>query len=126
MEWIHSPTMIFAPPSVPGMARLRNPWRCCAASPSLVLRRSLLRRGQRLVLRWDRHGDPRYESPCLWLLRRRHERRPPGGSLGLGCGNPIALASLRPGGVWISAVGPTDCFLAARAVGRPDGSLAWI
>jgi SAM-dependent methyltransferase len=44
---------------------------------------------------------------------------PAGANLGLGCGNPIALASLRPGEVVLdlgSGAG-FDCFLAARAVG---------
>jgi SAM-dependent methyltransferase len=44
---------------------------------------------------------------------------PEGSNLGLGCGNPIALASLRPGEVVLdlgSGAG-FDCFLAARAVG---------
>jgi SAM-dependent methyltransferase len=45
---------------------------------------------------------------------------PKGANLGLGCGNPIALASLRPGETVLdlgSGAG-FDCFLAARAVGE--------
>jgi arsenite methyltransferase len=45
---------------------------------------------------------------------------PEGANLGLGCGNPIALASLRPGETVLdlgSGAG-FDCFLAARAVGE--------
>jgi arsenite methyltransferase len=45
---------------------------------------------------------------------------PRGANLGLGCGNPIALASLRPGETVLdlgSGAG-FDCFLAARAVGE--------
>jgi arsenite methyltransferase len=45
---------------------------------------------------------------------------PTGANLGLGCGNPIALASLRPGETVLdlgSGAG-FDCFLAARAVGE--------
>src|SRR6058998_1983670 len=45
---------------------------------------------------------------------------PTGANLGLGCGNPIALASLRPGETILdlgSGAG-FDCFLAARAVGE--------
>ena len=45
---------------------------------------------------------------------------PQGSNLGLGCGNPIALASLRPGEIVLdlgSGAG-FDCFLAARAVGE--------
>jgi len=44
---------------------------------------------------------------------------PPGADLGLGCGNPVALASLRKGEVVLdlgSGAG-FDCFLAAREVG---------
>ena len=43
-----------------------------------------------------------------------------GANLGLGCGNPIAIASLQPGQTVLdlgSGAG-FDCFLAARAVGR--------
>jgi SAM-dependent methyltransferase len=45
---------------------------------------------------------------------------PQGANLGLGCGNPIALASLRPGETVLdlgSGAG-FDCFLAARVVGE--------
>jgi SAM-dependent methyltransferase len=45
---------------------------------------------------------------------------PEGANLGLGCGNPIALASLHPGETVLdlgSGAG-FDCFLAARAVGE--------
>jgi SAM-dependent methyltransferase len=47
---------------------------------------------------------------------------PEGANLGLGCGNPVALASLRPGEAVLdlgSGAG-FDCFLAAQQVG-PDG-----
>jgi arsenite methyltransferase len=47
---------------------------------------------------------------------------PDGANLGLGCGNPLALASLKPGETVLdlgSGAG-FDCFLAARAVG-PTG-----
>jgi len=49
---------------------------------------------------------------------------PPGADLGLGCGNPVALASLREGEVVLdlgSGAG-FDCFLAASAVG-PEGKV---
>ena len=47
---------------------------------------------------------------------------PEGADLGLGCGNPSAIASLRPGETVLDlgAGGGFDCFLAARAVG-PTG-----
>ena len=47
------------------------------------------------------------------------EAVPDGANLGLGCGNPVAIASLRPGDVVLdlgSGAG-FDCFLAAQAVG---------
>jgi SAM-dependent methyltransferase len=45
---------------------------------------------------------------------------PAGANLGLGCGNPTALASLRKGEtvVDLGAGGGFDCFLAAKQVGR--------
>lgn len=47
---------------------------------------------------------------------------PEGANLGLGCGNPQAIAALKPGEVVVDlgAGAGFDCFLAARAVG-PDG-----
>jgi arsenite methyltransferase len=44
---------------------------------------------------------------------------PEGSNLGLGCGNPQAIASLKPGEVVLDlgSGGGFDCFLAARAVG---------
>ena len=47
---------------------------------------------------------------------------PEGANLGLGCGNPQAIAALRPGEVVVDlgAGAGFDCFLAARAVG-PTG-----
>jgi arsenite methyltransferase len=49
---------------------------------------------------------------------------PEGANLGLGCGNPVAMASLRPGETVLdlgSGAG-IDCFLAARKVG-PQGKV---
>jgi len=47
---------------------------------------------------------------------------PEGANLGLGCGNPVALASLQPGETVLDlgSGGGIDCFLAARRVG-PEG-----
>jgi len=45
---------------------------------------------------------------------------PEGANMGLGCGNPVALASLKPGETVLDlgSGGGFDCFLAARAVGE--------
>jgi arsenite methyltransferase len=45
---------------------------------------------------------------------------PEGANLGLGCGNPVALASLKPGEVVLDlgSGGGFDCFLAANQVGK--------
>lgn len=47
---------------------------------------------------------------------------PPSANLGLGCGNPVALARLQPGQTVLDlgSGGGIDCFLAARRVG-PEG-----
>jgi SAM-dependent methyltransferase len=49
---------------------------------------------------------------------------PEGADLGLGCGNPIAIAALKPGETVLDlgSGGGFDCFLAARAVG-PNGKV---
>jgi arsenite methyltransferase len=49
---------------------------------------------------------------------------PEGANLGLGCGNPVALALLRPGETVLDlgSGGGIDCFLAARKVG-PEGKV---
>jgi ubiquinone/menaquinone biosynthesis C-methylase UbiE len=45
---------------------------------------------------------------------------PEGANMGLGCGNPVALATLKPGEtvVDLGSGGGFDCFLAARQVGN--------
>ncbi len=45
---------------------------------------------------------------------------PQGANMGLGCGNPVALASLKPGEtvVDLGSGGGFDCFLAAKQVGK--------
>ena len=45
---------------------------------------------------------------------------PEGSNMGLGCGNPVALASLKPGEtvVDLGSGGGFDCFLAAKEVGK--------
>ena len=45
---------------------------------------------------------------------------PEGANMGLGCGNPLAIASLQPGEtvVDLGSGGGFDCFLAARKVGK--------
>ncbi len=45
---------------------------------------------------------------------------PQGSNMGLGCGNPLAIASLKPGETVLDlgSGGGLDCFLAARAVGE--------
>ena len=45
---------------------------------------------------------------------------PEGANMGLGCGNPVALASLKPGEtvVDLGSGGGFDCFLAAKKVGQ--------
>jgi len=49
---------------------------------------------------------------------------PEGANMGLGCGNPVALASLKPGEtvVDLGSGGGFDCFIAAREVG-PTGKV---
>jgi len=52
---------------------------------------------------------------------------PEGADLGLGCGNPQAIAGLEPGErvLDLGSGAGFDAFLAARQVGPTDGSSAW-
>jgi arsenite methyltransferase len=61
-------------------------------------------------------------SEALGYSEQDAAAAPEGANLGLGCGNPLAIASLQPGQTVLdlgSGAG-FDCFLAARAVG-PNG-----
>jgi len=65
---------------------------------------------------------PGTSAKSIGYSERELEAAPRGANLGLGCGNPAALASLREGETVLdlgSGAG-FDCFLAARAVG-PSG-----
>ncbi|MDD2714942.1 MAG: arsenite methyltransferase [Candidatus Wallbacteria bacterium] len=66
--------------------------------------------------------DPEAISTALGYDKNELESIPEGANLGLGCGNPQAIADLKPGETVLdlgSGAG-FDCFLAARAVG-PEG-----
>jgi SAM-dependent methyltransferase len=59
-------------------------------------------------------------SRCMGYTEAELASLPEGADLGLGCGNPQALAAMRPGEVVVdlgSGAG-IDCFLAAQQVGR--------
>jgi arsenite methyltransferase len=67
-------------------------------------------------------GVPGEISRALGYTAQDLAGAPEGANLGLGCGNPQAIASLQPGEVVLDlgSGGGFDCFLAARAVG-PGG-----
>src|ERR1051325_4140333 len=67
-------------------------------------------------------GTPTKKSRQMGYSEAELAAVPEGANLGLGCGNPQAIAALKPGEVVIdlgSGAG-FDCFLAARQVG-PSG-----
>src|SRR5204863_4777639 len=67
---------------------------------------------------------PADQSRLLGYTDDDRQAAPAGADLGLGCGNPNAIASLRPGETVLDlgAGGGFDAFLAARAVG-PTGKV---
>jgi len=67
---------------------------------------------------------PADQSRMLGYSADELDAVPEGADMGLGCGNPSAIASLRPGETVLDlgAGGGFDCFLAARAVG-PTGKV---
>jgi SAM-dependent methyltransferase len=69
-------------------------------------------------------GGPEEISARLGYSEEDLALAPPGTNLGLGCGNPQAIAALKAGEVVLDlgAGGGFDCFLAARAVG-PAGQV---
>ena len=70
-----------------------------------------------------RNGASPEGSKALGYTGEQLGEIPAGADLGLGCGNPISLASLRKGEV-ILALGSgagIDCFLAANAAGGTGG-----
>lgn len=69
-------------------------------------------------------GDPGFSleqmSSVMGYSKEDLDSVPEGANMGLGCGNPVALASLKPGEtvVDLGSGGGFDCFLAAKQVGR--------
>lgn len=59
-------------------------------------------------------------SAYIGYSKEELESVPEGADMGLGCGNPVALASLKPGEtvVDLGSGGGFDCFLAAKEVGE--------
>jgi len=64
--------------------------------------------------------NPQQLSTLMGYSKEDIDSVPEGANMGLGCGNPVALASLRPGEtvVDLGSGGGFDCFLAARQVGE--------
>jgi arsenite methyltransferase len=67
-------------------------------------------------------GDPKSEqmAALMGYLKEDMDGIPEGANMGLGCGNPVALASLKSGEtvVDLGSGGGFDCFLAAKQVGE--------
>jgi SAM-dependent methyltransferase len=69
-------------------------------------------------------GDPnltlKQMSAIMGYSKENIDSVPDGANMGLGCGNPVALASLKPGEtvVDLGSGGGFDCFLAAKEVGE--------
>jgi SAM-dependent methyltransferase len=63
-------------------------------------------------------------SQIMGYTKEEIESVPEGANMALGCGNPVALASLKPGEtvVDLGSGGGFDCFLAAKEVGE-DGKV---
>ena len=72
----------------------------------------------------DSSATPDEISTRLGYTEEELAAAPEGANLGLGCGNPQAIADLKPGEVVVDlgAGAGFDCFLAARAVG-PTGQV---
>ena len=70
----------------------------------------------------DSSGDVNAEATSITLGYSNDDVTsiPEGANMGLGCGNPQAIASLQPGETVLDlgSGGGFDCFLAARAVGK--------
>ena len=63
---------------------------------------------------------PEQMSALMGYSKKDLTCAPAGANMGLGCGNPVALASLKPGEtvVDLGSGGGFDCFLAAKQVGE--------
>ncbi len=59
-------------------------------------------------------------SAAMGYSKAEVDSAPEGSNMGLGCGNPVAIASLKPGEtvVDLGSGGGFDCFLAAKQVGK--------
>lgn len=64
--------------------------------------------------------SPKQVSTVIGYSKEDIDSVPEGANMGLGCGNPVALASLKPGETVLDlgSGGGFDCFLAAKQVGE--------